>query len=390
MGFFLKSKKEELVFVFDIRSSSVGAAVFLLSKDGISKIIYSTREKIKLEDNLDFKRFFYLTCKALDIVVNKVCVKNFGKPKKIICVLSSPWYSSETRTISLKKNITFVFTNKLADSLIQKEISLFEEEYLEKYKHLDDKIKLLEFRNMKILLNGYPSSEPLNQKIKDLEMIIYVSMAEEKILDKFKSIINKHFNFRDIKFTSFLMNSFAVARDIFVHEDSFLLVDIGGEITDISMVKKDILRSSVSFPLGKNFLIKGIKDGLACSFEEAQSYLSLYKDNHDLESFRDKVEPVLNKLRINWMQRFQESLAGVSNDISIPSVIFVTADQDLAEFFIDIIKKEQFNQYSLTDSKFKVIFLNNQTLHGIITLENEFTKDSLLVLESIYISRFLR
>ena len=36
------------------------------------------------------------------------------------------------------------------------------------------------------------------------------------------------------------MASFTVARDMFMQQDNFLLVDIGGEVTDISMIKRKI------------------------------------------------------------------------------------------------------------------------------------------------------
>jgi cell division ATPase FtsA len=214
-------------------------------------------------------------------------------------------------------------------------------------------------------------------------------MGEEQVLEKIQESINKHFHNKDIKFSSFLMTSFAVARDMFVHEENFLLVDIGGEITDISMVKKNVLRSSISFPLGKNFFIRGIKEKLSCSLDEAKSFLSLYKDGHGSESVNERLTPVVLETKKEWLKKFQESLASITNDISIPSIVFVTVDEDLALFFIETIKTEQFNQYSLTDSKFKIVFLGNQALHGIVLFGDDTARDPFLILESIYINRFL-
>lgn len=390
MGLFSKAKeKEELALVFDIRSSSVGGSIFCAQKNSAPKMIFSIREPIIFEEKIDFERFLYLTIKALDIVVNKMCMAGQGTPKKIYCVLSSPWYASQTRSIVFNKNTPFVFTSKLADGLIQKEIGLFEEEYLKKYKHIDDKIKLLEFKNMSIVLNGYETAKPLKQKAKELGMTVFVSVGEEQVLNKIQESINKHFHGKEVKFLSFLMTSFAVARDVFVHEENFLLVDVGGEITDISMVKKNILRSSVSFPLGRNFFIRGIKTELACSLDEAKSFMSLFKDGHAFGAVNEKLKPVVLKLKREWLKKFQESLASITNDISIPSVVFVTVEEDLAQFFIETIKTEEFNQYSLTDSKFKIVFLGNQALHGIVLFGEDTIRDPFLILESIYINRFL-
>ena len=136
MGIFSGTReKNELVLVFDIGSSSVGGALFWAQKSGIPKIIFSAKEPIPLEENIDVDRFLLLTIKSLEAVLNKIHKAGLGAPEKIFCVLSSPWYISEARIINLKKNTPFIFTEKLADDLIQKEIKLFEEEHLIKYKN---------------------------------------------------------------------------------------------------------------------------------------------------------------------------------------------------------------------------------------------------------------
>ena len=390
MGFFGKSKKkDELVLVFDIGSSSVGGAVFYMQQNGTPKIIFSMREPIALEEKIDFDRFLSLTIKSLEVVVDKICMAHLGAPSKVFCVLSSPWYASQIRTINFKKNTPFIFTSKFADSLIQKEINLFEEEHLANLNAVNN-VRSIELKSMQTKLNGYVTSEPLNQKARELEMTLFISMSPELVLKKIEEAIGRHFHFKDIKFSSFVMSSFSVARDMFVYQKNFLLVDISGEMTDISMIKKDILCQSISFPMGRNYMIRGIASTLNCSLDEARSYISLYKDKHMLESISNNFQPIINKLENDWLKKFQEALVNLSNDISIPATIFLTVDKDLADFFSEIIKNEQFNQYTLTESKFKVIFLGAQALHGIAIFEENIIRDPFLIIESIYINRFLR
>lgn len=390
MGFFSKSKDEkELALVFDIGSSSVGGALFEIQKLGNPRIVLSIREPIVLEKKIDIDRFLNLTLKSLEIVASKICQAGWGKPSKIFCVLSSPWYASQTRVIRLEKNTPFLFTSKLAEDLIKKEISLFEEEHLAKFSETGNKIRLLEFKNMKMMLNGYPTSEPYDKKAKKLEMVIFMSMSSEQILKKIEEAVLRHFNSQDIKFTSFVMSAFTVARDMFISQEDFLLVDIGGEVTDISMIKKDILSDSISFPLGYNFMIRKTASWLNCTLSDAKSLLSLYKDDHAAPSTFKKLEPLMNKHETEWLKKFQESLATLSEDISIPSNIFITVDKDLADFFLKIIKTEQFNQYNLTESEFKIVFLDSEILHGIASFGEDVSRDSFLTIESVYLNRFI-
>jgi len=391
MRIFSKAKNQnDLNLVFDIGSSSIGGAFFITQKSGAPKIIYSVREIIPLESEINSDRFLELTLKSFETIIQKIATKGIGVPKKVFCVLSSPWFASQTRFIKYEKDIPFLFDSKLADEIIQKEIKIFQEEHLKQYSDGENKIRVIELKNMKIALNGYTTQNPLNQKTKEVEMTVFISMSPEQVLSKLEKIIDAHYYAREIKFSSFSMASFAVARDIFVHQDSFLLIDIGGEITDISMIKKDIICSSISFPLGINFMIREVSLILKCSLAEAKSFISLYKDGHAIEAIEEKLKPIINKLKDQWLRGFQESLVNLSNDISIPATIFLTVDQNLADFFSKIIKTEQFSQYTLTESKFRIIFLGTEALHGIATINENIARDASLIIESIYINRFLR
>jgi hypothetical protein len=381
--------KDELGLVFDIGSSSVGGSLFVMQKSNVPKIIYSTREPITIEKNMDFDRFFSLTLKSLETVTNKICKMGLGAPKNVFCVLSSPWYMSQTRTIIFKKNTPFIFNQKLADTLFQKDIKSFEEECTKEYIDTKNKVLPIELKIMQIMLNGYVVSKPLDQKTTEIEMTVFVSISGEHVLEKIKETIGKHFYSQNIKFSSFAMASFAVVRDLFADQSNFLLIDIGGEVTDVSMIKKDILRSSISFSLGRNFLIRGVASVLDCSINEALSYLSLYKDGHIGDSALIKIEPVINKLKAEWLTEFQESLVNLSNDISIPATIFLTVDQDLSNFFTETIKSEQFNQYTLTESKFRIVFLGNHTLANVVSFNSGVIRDSFLTIEAIFINRFI-
>lgn len=387
--FFRNKKKEDLMLVFNIGSSSVVAALFVPQKSGVPKIVFSTRELIPTEEEATVGRFLFLATQSLDVVAKKILMTGLGVPKKIFCVLSSQFYVSQTRIISFKKNTPFLFNVKLADTLIQKEIKIFQEENLVKYSSVGGGMRTIELKNIKTMLNGYETPKPLDQKAKELEMVIFISMSAEQVLKKIESTIRKYFHFEQIKFSSFAMAFFTAVRDVYKQQENFLLVDIGGEVTDIFMTKKNILRESISFPLGRNFLTRGVASELGCSLNEANSLISLYKDGHAEKSVAKKLGLIMKKLQNKWLEKFQESLANLSHDISIPSTIYIAIDKDLADFFSETIKSEQFSQYTLAESKFEVIFLSTELLHGIATFKDSVVREPFIIIDSIYINRFL-
>jgi hypothetical protein len=324
---------------------------------------------------------------AIERVGSRVVKAGMGTPKRIFTILSSPWYASQTRIITLEKNEPFVFTQKLHDDLVKKEISIFEQEYLKKFGYPNEKVRELEVKTIRTKLNGYEVAEPLNQKVESFEMTLFVSISPEQILEKIGDAISKNFHKKDIKFSSFVMASFVVTRDAFIKDEDFLLIDLGGEVTDISMVKKGVLRESISFPLGTNFMIRGISLGLQCTLEESRSYLSLYRDGHAAGSLQVKLEPLMKDLKAIWLKNFQESLAKLSNDISIPSSIFLAIDKEYSDFFKDIIMTEQFNQYTLTESKFVVTTLGLPELSKLALFATNAERDQFMIIDSIYINR---
>lgn len=390
MGIFSSCKKDnELILIFDIRSASVGGALFLTGKDGIPKIIYSTREIIQTEENISLEKLLSLTLKSLEVVSLAISRKGLGKPSKIFCTLSSPWFISQNRIIKFKKENSFVFTSKLADELIKKEILLFEEEFINKHKNTKYKVTPIEFKNMAVILNGYHTRIPLHQKTKELEMDIFISMSEENFLESIKKIIDKNFDINNIKFSSSIMSLFTVVRDMFLDKKSFLLINVCGEMTDISLVKNDVLNESISFPLGFNFFIRENAKELKCTNGEARSLLSLYKADHIAGSTLKKIEPIIKKSKMEWLKKFEESLSNMTKDIYIPSTIFMTIDGEYADFFSEIIKEEKLNQHIFTDGEFKVFFLNTQFLHGIALFDKNIDRDPYITIEAIYINNFL-
>ncbi|PIR68400.1 hypothetical protein COU49_01265 [Candidatus Nomurabacteria bacterium CG10_big_fil_rev_8_21_14_0_10_35_16] len=391
MGIFTKrtkAEKSELVAVFDIGSASVGGALFFVQKSGVPKIVFSVREKIIPQPQIDPKNLLTEIRKALNNVARQMAVSNFGAPKKIFCVLSSMWHISHNRVIRIKKNTPFVFTDKLANGLIEKELKLFKEDYLGQYVKNDKQIRVIELKNIKTTLNGYEVLNPYKQKANDLEMTLFISMAEEEVLSNIEDVIAQHFHTRDVVFSSFIMASFTVVRDMHSHQKDFILIDIGGEITDISIIKNNALIGSASYPLGSNFIARDMASILGSNLEEAKTFFSLYKDGHAEERIHQRFDPIVKSSQTRWLDRFQSSLNTLLNDISIPNTIYLTIDKEFADFFINIIQNEQFNQYILTSSKFNIKLIDNSLLYKVAAFEKDTTRDVFLIMDAIYINRF--
>ncbi|MFA6552467.1 MAG: hypothetical protein WCT19_03120, partial [Candidatus Paceibacterota bacterium] len=133
-----KKPTEEISMVFDIGSGSVGGAIVKFGQVGVKpKILYSVRESLPFQKEVNADRLMSGMLRALEIVVanlekNGMIYLNFSglrrhKIKKVYCSLSSPWHMSTTKVLSLDKKDPFLVTKDLIEDLLDAE-----EENLEK------------------------------------------------------------------------------------------------------------------------------------------------------------------------------------------------------------------------------------------------------------------
>ncbi len=339
------------------------ADVSLLRSGGTEpKVIFSAREPIAREEKSDPERFLFLTLRALRAALEELFAKRLPAPEKIICLLSSPWNVSEIRKIRMSKNAPFTFTAKLADELLRREAAVFQEELEDGYDGI--RMEPIELKTIKSSLNGYPTASPFGQRIRELELSILITLAPAEALEKLRNAIAGYFHNMELRFLSSSFASFSAARDLFP-EDSFLLVEAGGEITDLSLVKKGELAGILSFPLGANLLPR-IAAGLTGSgLSGAVSSLSAHSRGQAERSLGSKLAKASSEASRKWLGEFERSLSEISADVALPSSVVLSADQEYADFFRDAIGEEQSHQYDWTESKFRTVFLRKDALRSL-------------------------
>ncbi|KKQ35320.1 MAG: hypothetical protein US50_C0018G0008 [Candidatus Nomurabacteria bacterium GW2011_GWB1_37_5] len=388
------SKNKNLTLILDVGSGSVGGALVLLDKknNGKVKLLYNFRQPIKLLGDWNFDKFLEETINALEIVCKKIESQKIGAPENIHCFLASPWFVTQTRIIKFAKEKPFVITKKIITELSQKEINNFESFYMKDGNYFGESHKIIDQELLEVKLNGYKILNPFDilkkiGQVKSIEMALFLSIAPEKILNQVNNEINKFYS-AEIFFSSFLLPSFALSRDMFSDTSSFMLMDIAGEIADVSLIKSDILIQNNSFPLGKNFLISSISKSLGKNLSDSETLLDLYLDNQIEKKLAEKLEIILNSCQKEWVRAFQNSLHNLSNhSISLPSKIIVSADSDVAPWFAKAIKSDHWGQYQLAQEKFDVIMLDEQKLSKLSEVAYGVKKDLFLLLETVYLSR---
>lgn len=389
MGFLFSTKKEKIVAIFDIGSGSVGGAMARIPIDGngvpvIFKSVHSN--EIKSRNEFNFQTFLNDMILALSQTATALYDKKIGAPDEIYCVLASPWYLSETRVVRMAKDKSFTFTKSLANDLIQKEITSLMEIYKTKYGESEGSPEMIEQHTMSISLNGYHVEDPLGKKCKTIEMNMIISLAPRLCLNKIKETLSKIYHHTKVNFSTFTLATYFAVRDKYIKQDSYLLLDISGEITDVGIVTKGVLKTSLSFPFGKKTFFKYMCTKLEIELRDAQELFRLYSSDNLSDSFKAKVTPLFNSIENSWGEAFRACISTLPRTLILPGTVFLTADNDIRNWFADVLRNEEYIQSMVSDHKCVVITLDGPEFLNMCNVE-EGACDPFLMVEAISIMR---
>ena len=385
---FLNTKKERRVVILDIGSASIGGAVVSIKKNKPPVVLYTVRKQIIVKENIDFQRFLYLMSDTLDLVLMELEKSKNASLDEVFCILSSPWYTSMTHFMKIERKESFTVTRKMIDDLINKKVSMINNDVIKKKKIAGGVPRVIDVQSIQIKLNGYETNNPYGKKVNLVEAALFVSIGSEKTIKLIEDKVSRVFR-NKVRFSSFSLASFVAIRDIF-NEKSFLFIDITGEVTDVSMVKNNILIKNIAFPLGKNFLIRRIASSLNTTIEEAESLFSMFNSGSSDAVTNDKLNKILNEAKKEWVSSFAEILQSFSESLSIPNSVFITADKDIRVWFKDAIKKEEFGQFTITNDEFDIKILDEKLVGEFCLLKNNnISKDPFIMLEAIFVDRII-
>lgn len=389
-SFLEKSNKKTIIAVFDIGSASVGGALIVFIPGEKPKIIWSARESMIFQNDLNFGRFLSSMLDTLEKVLVRMQKSGMPHPRSFLCVFSSPWYASQTRVIKMKQDKEFLISKRVVENLVTKEIENFKALNIGKYKRMgEEEVEIMETHTVQVKLNGYNTDNPYGMRARNLEMSLYISMAPKRVLSSVTTRISKIFGSRNIKFCSFSLTAFSTIRDIFLHKNDFLFMDISGEVADISLVKGGVLLETASFPLGKNFLVRRLSSGLNTIPEEVISLFAMYREGKTNDATKEKIQKILQESKEEWGKSLQQALRSLSDDITLPNTVYFTSDADVAPWFLECLTSRDLGEFTGTGDPFDVTLLDTVTMEKFSTFNPQVEKDPFIVVEALFADRIV-
>lgn len=354
MGLF--SKKEKVSYaLFDIDSSSVGAALAHTSVGSPPTIYYTLRKEVQAKEHEDLTDAM---CRTLEEVSAELVQKGApllrqetgsGHSDRILVSVGTPWQKTVLRVDTISEKKPFLFTKAiLADATRRGE-------------ELPEGYTISDVSVIATLLNGYETPDPFGKKASRADMIILSSLLDTAVSSRVEHILRKTYHTHSLALTAFAPIAYAVFRDIYPHEKDFLVLEVSDEATSIVFVKHGLLVNVAT--------VEYRIDGIVQNPERSAA---------------DESAAEIEKI---WLEKISETLRDFACNHALPRTLFLLTETTSREYLRNLIDSQSLRSLWLTDDPLRVISVVPQHFSNVVKMRGEAEGDVFLDLLALYIQR---
>ncbi|MFA5022933.1 MAG: hypothetical protein WC385_02260 [Candidatus Paceibacterota bacterium] len=371
-----KKDESKVIGIIDLGSAQVSGAIIRLGKDReIQSVLAQADEKINYQELPEFAHFWESTKTAIQTVLrelregtknSEVSTGTSGKiiavePEKIFIFLSSPFFQSQTKVIKADNATPIKITQNYLAGLVKQAGD---------GQTGNPEVVILEDKVMQTKLDGYLTTWPLGQRAREVILNRFLSWADKNLLVNLRDLIRAEYAKAPVIFNTFSYATYDIFKD-FLPDKDFILLDTGNEITDVLIIKDNVLAEHFSFPKGKNFVIRGIAKELGTIPAEAENSLSLYATSQANPQLKARLETALAKIAPLWQTDFKEILIKTLETTSLPETVYLISDDPADNLFAQFIDQADLKEVTLSNNKLTAIFVEKLLADGLTHLTGQ-------------------
>ncbi|MFH1455199.1 MAG: hypothetical protein ABIF22_02680 [bacterium] len=395
MSFSFFKTKPSLSFVFDIRDASVSLAVARFDASKKPEIILCQNFELKYQDSKDHKKYVSSMLKTLDkaILSTRRSLVKIGNKEKVgthYFFIGSPWSVSQSKTIKIVKDKPFEINNRILEKII-----IGEEFALERYTEeqtSEPNWKILEERIIQSKLNGYKVDDIFGKKASNLTLELFVSFIPYEIKDKMASYIDERIG-KNIKKqnNSCVLSSYSFFRDLYSNKNDFIYVDLGKLITDVYVVRDDIIFGIASFPFGEENIIQTSLLKTNLSRDILTSHISIGYDKKFALTSHNNGGDLLKAGFDFWKNKLNDALSKICTEMNIPNNMFIITNSVISSILVrQLSDKENNKQLEILDSKIEVLEISEGILNNFILNGKVFAKEPYVKMDLVFLDKILK
>ena len=314
------------VLLVDIGSASVGVCIAELNRGGVPVISRTRRVEIENSSGQGMTALVPLALAALKKALAEVAVVS-PAPRSAQVVLAAPWYKAAISVINSDSEKPV----RIAKSGIEKALAGYTE------KNAATSVpgrKTIESVATETYVDGYPTA--VSQPVRGSAIAIdyYESQADAPFVSGVEEELRRNFNGVTTEFHSFLFAAYAALRAL-RDETGFVMLDVGGEITDLAIVHRGGFSFAGSFPFGALSLARAVASGRTLADATSRMSLSMQGELSPEEeaSFRESFK----KAAVGWNDGYRMLLESAALEVPVPHTTFLIADKEPLAWFERIL-----------------------------------------------------
>ena len=391
MNLFVRREKLDVCVLLDIGNATVTGSLIVCGKSQKPLALQTITIPLSISEHPHAEKLEYTVTTEIEKILTELSHVGFLHPyfaynpkkiERVLCTFSSPWYTSKTKTISISNEKKFVVTQNFMSRVLDTEINLFKEE-LKKGTHgkeFSQGTTLLTSTIVDTKINGYSLQNPLGVTTKQLDVTIYIGIGLDSMVSTITGLIQKHFHTdtKHIIYHTLPLVAHASIHTIYKPNDSYILCNITGEVTDVTHISQGTIGETNTFPSGVFFIVRKIAHEYQVQPEIAQSYLHLYLSQKLDSRMVETIEKILNDVKQEWIVYFTDSLSAYALD-NKPITIYITADPIIASLFIHFLTQPQVISGN-------IVHISKDICAEFFTSAAHITFNECIALEAIFLS----
>lgn len=372
MGLFRKPECRSVALI-DIGSGSVGGAFVHLEPGTPPTIYYTARIPIEVREGETCEEAMP---KALEML-GQVLVTNGGpilhmetgsaRIDSVFATVGAPWQDTKVLVASKEEAKPFTFTHTLMDDIAKQCVI----QPGGRTRCKNDVIATI--------LNGYEVAHPFGKKAKRADLVVLSSSLEEKVAASIERTLRKSFHAHDITLAAFAPIAYAVIRDLFPHEQDFLIIDVEGEATDLAFVKRGLLADVACVPQGTNALLEAISRGHTTITEGTTGVIDMGRNQRFAE--------MVGKMEEVWLSGITDALKEFSTRHALPRTLFLLSDDHALGFLERVLNTSKMHSLWLSEDPLSIIPLSPKHIAQHVRTRGAASGDVFLAIMALYTNK---
>lgn len=385
MIFFKRPFDHSDTLVLDIGSSGVNGARLGPDEQGLTRIKKISRSPSLILPEVSLKKLWKKMHDMTGGVIRDLTDKG-SRPGTALVVFSSPWYFPEVHHLFFEREKPFEINKDFLNDFLSKEGDKFKKASLKRFNLDGDGIQVFETEIMHIKLNGYPVKNIMDKRARIVEAFLYLSAVYKKASVDIQAMMEDSGTGRVIFKTSPYV--FYKVLEQFGEKDGqegVVLVDIGGEVTDISVIKEGLLLDNASFGRGIHYAARRLADIFKIDLDESLAMLASYESGTLETKKTARIKKTLEGALTEWRDFLDEALMRISEKTLLPEKLLLVGQGAALEEFQRLVQEESLGRYTLFGRPFSLYSLPERLATFFKHIPQVLAKPPLLPL-SFYLS----